>query len=501
MKKYLLPTILLLLSNIIIAQNHFKNVYSYLNFNYGAWGACNTINGNYLLLNSGYDTLLMSNHGSLLTKISNTGNVIWTKNYFTNNIFPDFKEVASNQNGDIYLGANFDSLGSYGLIKTDSTGSVLVTKHYFNFRYSKGYHSNNTIKTDGENVYLLGTDSTESDAILIKTDSSGNIIWSKKFKNINNLKMYPESMDIDSYGNIILLCQPNFSTIIKINSQGNTLWSKTISTFDLSDIKINRQFGDYIFISGSSVIALKLDTSGNIIHSFGVGLGLLAYNSCNSAIIGQWNVLLVREYGQVAYKQTDIVILDTACNPVLCKQFGDTLSPPYWGVNATTDHGLLFYGYQILKLDSNFNSGCWDTTVTYSYNSFGITDSSVQLIDSSANITVDSTSIPISISNPQLSKIDLCLLLDLNENQNPYQINVYPNPVVENIHIKSTGNLIEACTISLYNTLGEKIKEWGYSSSFPEITINLSFINNGIYYLLIQSKNTHQFKSFIFQKE
>jgi predicted secreted protein len=163
------------------------------------------------------------------------------------------------------------------LIKTDSSGNAVWTKTFGgNFR-DYGFSVQQT--TDGGYI-LIGAQEIEpyqSDIWLIKTDSSGNSVWTKTFGGIYN--DFGASVQQTTDEGYILLgskgIDPNQSDfwLIKTDASGGIHWTKTFGTVLIDQgIEVKQTIeGDYILLGYSSIVGkdtcylYKTDNLGNIV--------------------------------------------------------------------------------------------------------------------------------------------------------------------------------------------------------------------------------------------
>jgi hypothetical protein len=75
------------------------------------------------------------------------------------------------------------------------------------------------------------------------------------------------------------------------------------------------------------------------------------------------------------------------------------------------------------------------------------------------------------------------------ENFNKSKINIYPNPVVENLHIELDGE--KEITVSLYDISGRKLNIFP-QNRFNKMVLNISGLKEGIYLLKVESLNFNQ---------
>jgi hypothetical protein len=69
------------------------------------------------------------------------------------------------------------------------------------------------------------------------------------------------------------------------------------------------------------------------------------------------------------------------------------------------------------------------------------------------------------------------------------KINIYPNPVVENLYIELAGENV--INVSLYDILGRKLNIFP-QKRFNKMVLNVSGLKEGIYLLKVESPNFNQ---------
>ena len=117
------------------------------------------------------------------------------------------------------------------------------------------------------NVYIGGNNpqgDNSWDLYVIKTDSSGNEIWSTKFNHGSNSPS-PKGIIEDNDGSIVIGSNYDGNGLItKIDSNGNLLWEKVQTGYGELQSLISSSFGGYVGTSGSSTPTIfKLDYNGD----------------------------------------------------------------------------------------------------------------------------------------------------------------------------------------------------------------------------------------------
>jgi len=143
------------------------------------------LNGGYVMIGYGFNPP-SNNRDICVVKTTNTGDTLWMKYY---NIADDWGTsiLETSDKGLILCGYSqiLDSNqivtnSSVDLIKTDSTGVIIWAKQFSVLLFNKGFYVHQT--TDGGFI-ITGSisDSSNSYVYLIKTNSLGNFLWSKKY--------------------------------------------------------------------------------------------------------------------------------------------------------------------------------------------------------------------------------------------------------------------------------------------------------------------------------
>ena len=102
-------------------------------------------------------------------------------------------------------------------------------------------------------------------SIIIKTDSNGDVLWSREFGiagDFNDYHTYAELVD----GNIIFADQSGL--LLKTNAFGDSLWTLKYNDFNVTSLK--QTLDSELFITGdknSTKAYFKTDSVGNILWS------------------------------------------------------------------------------------------------------------------------------------------------------------------------------------------------------------------------------------------
>jgi gliding motility-associated-like protein len=252
-----------------------------------------------------------------LTKLDSDGNFLWGKTF--GSIFGNMDRVIDMEigtDGNIYLLADIYEQTSFmqkfiTIIKIDPQGNILMTKKITNLDSPNQYdiYSSSSLALDNQNnIFITGSyryslkiDPTNpqlnfqagGDSFLLKMNSSGNILFGRKF-NIHFTNTHYESVKIDPAQNPIVSSGdsqtvPNHGyNIFKINANnGSIIWQKFLSrqhpdTFNIDnagniiiaarandpfggDINVNPDGSNLVFISPSRYL-LWLTNNGDFLE-------------------------------------------------------------------------------------------------------------------------------------------------------------------------------------------------------------------------------------------
>jgi hypothetical protein len=402
-----------------------------------------------------------------IMKMSSTGVMQWNKIHsgLNTSYSPFFSSIRQTADGGYIIAGRIDSVNfrmCYRLTKVDAGGNLLWAKNYG--PYMIDYYHDIEICSEGGFI-MSGTSWADTAAILIKTDTSGNVIWSKYFAVGPDLRnrafrviQNPDSgfvvagYDKDALNKIFLL---------KVSNSGNTVWARKLW--------INQWSYAFDFC--------KTADDGYIICA-------TARNAANSA----WNIYTIK--------------FDVGGAIQWSKTYGDSLQEGQCIVQ-TNDGGFIMAGPTlgsstlvsdicVVKTDASGNSNCAEANVTTN-------DSDITALINTGNITgtvnwpiavIDST---FTLNNYSVNDSILCLSIGIKEiGRTENNISVYPNPTTHEIKIENAKSNISS--VEIFNTLGEKVYDnaegfrsnAGTSQTNTE-TINVSKLSSGIYFVRVQT--------------
>ena len=219
--------------------------------------------------------------------------------------------------------------------------------------------------SDGGYIFAGYTKSFEDDsddALLIKTDSEGNEVWSKTYGGINYDWAY--SVQQTSDGGYILAGRTVFleydssdALLIKTDSEGNEVWSRTFGGANIDDSEeaksVQQTFdGGYIFAGyvqsfgegSEGAWLMKIDSEGNEVWSktFG-GNGYIAYSVQQTSDGGY--IIGARSWSFEESSANALLIkTDSEGTEVWSRTFGGADSDYAYSIQQISDGGYILAG-------------------------------------------------------------------------------------------------------------------------------------------------------------
>ncbi len=272
--------ILLFLSVLIFAgPSNWVRFYSG-DFPWGNIPICSSENG---FVVSGGKSCGEDTVGFEIVKLTFAGNPYWGKIYYTEENYEDLFSyidmVYPNPDGSYIIGGEvkfgyhffgaFFTLEAYAFLsKVDSDGNVLWSKFYKKVSVEGEYlYEGAMIPVSDGGVIIVGiavkknsgNEGSDSQSIIFKIDSEGNIVWKKSFPDLDYYLCSIIKVDNDNY--LISGNNSKNSIIIKIDSSGNIIWSKKIVNKTIISL-LQAPDGNIILLEKFGLI--KISQSGKI---------------------------------------------------------------------------------------------------------------------------------------------------------------------------------------------------------------------------------------------
>lgn len=389
------------------------------------------------------------------------------------------------------------------LLKFDSCGTLLWEKYLGDTSYNQGLYIN---KTGREELVIAGvTGNTQSgnDILLYKLDTSGVIIFNKRFSSAQNqsAKYVQETSDKG-----FLLCGfiadnsgSNDLYVIKTDSAGNLLWQQQLGTNknEYANGAIETTDGNYLVVGDAEshlgdydAALVKLRPDGSVVWN---KTYTEPYNNGTQGVIetSAYHYLFFGETELYTGSAFDFFIqqTDTAGISLSRHAFGGNGTDAIFSLAETTGHELVCTGYS-----RSYNGQQAYDIVLFTCDTMG----NIKWLKNFYNPGVDiGYQLKRSVFGGYLitglwgddnDNYFLCRSDTIaNTDAGIYKVQmnqflVYPNPSVENFYIKSR---IES-KLTIYSLLGDQLKE--QKISIGENIINAETLSNGIYMLKLSSQ-------------
>jgi hypothetical protein len=216
--------------------------------------------------------------GVLLIKTDSVGNMIWQKIY--GDIHCAGSSVLQAFDGGYVVCGHMADFGSVGwdvwLLKTDAWGDTVWTKHYGGYSEDWGY----TVVETSDTCYFIAGHTWSygaglSDVYLIKTDVSGDTIWTRIFGGEGNEQGYSAQETADKGFIIVGSSETAFGMsdvyLIKTDSLGIVQFVKHLAMTDYYLVAYPNPFSEYCSISFQNTETASLniyDILGRVVKSF-----------------------------------------------------------------------------------------------------------------------------------------------------------------------------------------------------------------------------------------
>ena len=179
-----------------------------------------------------------SDQDALLAKISPTGTVLWSWTSNTPDLHEQLLDVRrTNDGGYIACGSRRDTTDSDALlVRVDASGDLQWQQHYG----TSAEESANSVAFDANGYMMAGriTDfSNNIDAYVLRTDNTGNELWWQSWGGVKEDVLKGIALSgtdlvmagyTDSYGPQVGTLHVRSVYLIAMNADGDTLWTRTL---------------------------------------------------------------------------------------------------------------------------------------------------------------------------------------------------------------------------------------------------------------------------------
>lgn len=519
---YRILTLLVLFAFSSVAQNRFEKAFGGNGKN-SAYGAKQTIDKGFIVVGFVKDTSTLGNDIYLVKKDS-IGNTQWNKVYGGPNDDEGYAVELTKDGGYILCGyTNSFGAGAFDacIIKINAIGDTLWTKTYGGTRNDYG----NAIKQTNDGGYIIAG-STQSfltgidsgNVYLIKTDSLGNVKWTKSFGSnlttgsYNTTDAYSISETSDK-GFIICGYTNAFGEpvgdafLAKTDSVGNIVFTKTYGGkgVDWANSVIITNDGGYMITGAISTDSTSANQDVYLIKTNALGDTLFTASfGGNGEDLGQdimqtlYGDYLITGYtGSFGAGGNDAFLIktNTLGDTIFTKLYGGASNDQINGIYPYTDGTIGMVGMTdsyvattiamfLIKADSNGNSGCNQ----YPFNGmrrhfFSNTTTATTLLTYGNTITtiVGKAHTGINSFGQDYTICGTAGILPVGLSES--LIKIYPNPNNGAFTIEPNNYITQ--TMHLYNVNGKLVlsqtinsKTDIYASNLSDGVYNISLISN-----------------------
>jgi hypothetical protein len=424
------------------------------------------------------------------TGITTDGKNIFTTGYFQGNI--KFGSTPSSSitsvGGDDVLISNLDTAGNFIWLKrfggsnNDEGFSIIADKN--GNTYITGSFSSNNCDFDPSPSTFTISSTGNFDIFIAKLNNLGNLKWANK--NGQNNSDVGLSITSDNQKNIFVSGSNNGNGIIlKIDTLGNNIWTRKIGA--IINSTVIRDYLNSICSTGSFSGTKDFNPGTSFYNMTASGtrdIFTLKLDTCSSIqqLIAYKNDSLC--YGKIYLFGTDTLTsagtyTRTTENHVGCDSLINLILKiiPSPTVSANSTSTIVCSGNQITLTGSGANTYTW---------SAGITNGSAFTPTVTKTYTVTG-SLTNGCSNISQITVSVSPCTSIQNNFQEKQILITPNPFTDELIIKLNDNLEKNYDIIITDVLGKTIRKFKTNSN--ELVLKLDYLNSGIYYLSVSDSN------------
>jgi hypothetical protein len=469
-----------------------------------------TLDGGYIL--AGFDYSPLDTLGDiLLVKLDNNFDTVWTSLSGAQG-WNSVSGVEQSADSSYYVGGTQCCIGNGGydfnLSKFDKNGTILWSKNYGGPNYEFVHAL--TLAKDG-NPVIGGETGSYGGSYLIKTDTSGAIIFSHSYKFAQSSNQSIEVIKPTPDSGLIIAGHPgipnNCMYLMKLNSAGQREWAKIL--FDSSGLGIGDIYvtdDNKFMIAGGIVVAgstptadcliAKLDSTGNIIWAkkYGGHEGETLLTICKSNQGGYIAAGISNSIFQAGgYPDGYMIKINDSGDTLWTRDYGSNNLEYFFSVVATNDGGALAssplyngsYLDYVIKVDSMGNSGCNEFSFPTHVLQATFDTIPVSIIDSAGGTMID---LPIHATSNCII-LAYCYAVEVAEiKKENSACEIFPNPTTNfiTIHYDITSNT--KTTVTLFNLYGqivysENLQGFKNPEGLNETKIDMRSFAAGIYFV------------------
>ena len=437
-----------------------------------------------------------TNEDAFLMKLNAFGDTLWTKSY-AHPGYDDGKNVIQANDGGFFMVAS-----SY-VLKTDSIGQPLWSRSFysqFDANVFCAVESTNGDLIIAGRVYFSAPNPEQ--LLIAKLDSNGNLLFAKSFGAFHSFS--PSSIHITNDNGYIISGQSDYvgpnndGVLIKTDSSGNPLWTRKYGSnqADWFNYAIQLNDGSFMAIGASvsnyGIFLVKADTSGNLLwaktykinpfSSYNLGYMINKTSDNNLVFCGKTSGGETPLLGKI--DTSGSVIWVKGYRPVIA-----SVNACFNSVFETSDLGLIASGYfapsssgylYLIKTDSAGNSNCFVNNYSLTVMPLISKDSSFIYTTTNSNIT----NLTVQAECFCDTSNTLCIGTGLEAFHSVSSINVSPNPFSNKLDISMGSEMLYK--IILYDISGRNLLQRKFTNS---VSLNTEQLAKGLYLYEVRGKN------------
>lgn len=398
------------------------------------------------------------------------------------------------------FGQGFDDVY---LIKTDSSGNLEWSKTYGGPNYDFGRSVQQTV--DGGYIVAGSTanfGSGDFDVYLVKTNSAGDTLWTRCYGgNKSDLGVSVQQTDDEGYiiaGTTLSFGVGNYSAFLnRVDVNGNVLWAKTYTTEGSEMVNQMQMTDDGGFIIAGGIFIGPTTTYSSLFKTDSSGNCLWAknYSGNGSSSVQQTNdrgYIMAGNAGNVI----SLIKTDDVGDTIWIKGFEGTNYAYGNFIQQTADNGFIVTGYT-----TRFSAGTPVYLIKTDSNGNSCIQKNFSLNLTSPVFTVTTvvslvshggvTGSPATAYDHGGDVYDFCAHVGSETNLiSKNTLIIYPNPFSSETTLE-TEKAFNQTVLSVYNTQGRLVKQINNIDGYT-ITLRRDNLKKGLYYLqLIQDNNIY----------
>lgn len=371
--KYLIA-LLLIIPTLLFGQR-WENAYGGDSYDAGC-SVQQTTDGGYIVTGHTWTSFENGKTDIYLIKTNSYGDTLWTKTFGGNEGDYGNSVQQTSDGGYIITGLtwlirNVDC--DVYLIKTNSNGEILWTQTYGGEYYDQGKSVQQT--TDGGYIITGFTTSFGNgfeDIYLIKTDDNGNALWTRTFGG-DDFDLGNAVQQTTDGGYIICGYTKSFGTgqedvyIIKTDNSGDTLWTRLYGgEYRDKGWSVQQTIDEGYIITGSTelieptvwtfhdVLLIKTDNYGDTLWTKTYGGDAVDIGYSVQQTIDGGFIISGESDSFTNSWDSDVYLIKTDVNgdTLWTKTYGSGGEDKGWSVQQTTDEGYIITG-QTLSYETN----------------------------------------------------------------------------------------------------------------------------------------------------